>query len=733
MRNNRQDYNILNNQTYGQADPRSAHIRPNPTSSQRSGIQRSQRSSKQERSHRSNRHYQKSTQGSVRSEIQKSQRTNNSRPERSYNQSIRSQKSSTRSSKKNSKASSKKDTKLSESKVTEFHRPTESQVSQAKDLICDGCLNHKQHAHKEREAQKQKEKDDDFARKVNESLKKQLEDERARKAMENMEYKDAAEQYRHEQNAYKEALAEFEREDMNNYARNVNAMNREIDDWEAQMNHDKRKLYNLELNDQMEEQEEMRMYRKEIELDIDRKNHNLILDDAWKEGKIKEAMAEYDAGLKEQLASNVEKRNKELKERQLTDNEYRQRYKEMVDEERQQMDYMRNLKRGVLNDAYEEQIYEREQKQRAEDERLKQEHINQVEKIEQENDFYEQFQQMKKEMKVEHGQGLRQQFGIKEREAADEKQRDIEYQDRVIENAQRELQEEAERNQMKRDIYKDALVNQLIDDEERKIYLKEKEQEGVKEYVEYNNERNRMLSEHEKNMQIQKRERLNAELNDQVLDNEEVRRRRAELEWETDQKNHNLVLDDYWKHPLQEEMNKQYQQEILGQMGEDDLKREREAAENLREALEIKRQAIMSYEEEQRYLKENADLKKNILTNDLITQQHEKQVLRQMEHERKLQDDEEHRQQVELMKQHYLDNMFMKQKQNEEHLNDIVKQLGDKEMERRLQEAKDKLPADTTLTVPQHKEKCGTCHNCHKKKPLRRLNKKVRVPKRKPK
>ena len=63
-------------------------------------------------------------------------------------------------------------------------------------------------------AQKEKEKDDEFARKVQENLKKQLEDERYRKANDKLAFNQEANQHRLEQEEIKRRREQFEKEDM---------------------------------------------------------------------------------------------------------------------------------------------------------------------------------------------------------------------------------------------------------------------------------------------------------------------------------------------------------------------------------------------------------------------------------------------------------------------------------------------------------------------------------------
>ena len=724
----------------------------------RSGIQRSQRTG-QDRSQRSDRHYNKSGYGGKSqksqaqapsnrqsqkeasqklSQVNRSQRTGgDSRIERSYK---KSQKSSKRGTERvteaqpqqdNGPASQKQSTQLSASKITEFHRPTESEVSKADNLICDGCLNRDMHDKQQNELLKAKQKDLDFARRVQENLKQQLADERERKEKERLDFNEEARRHRLEQEEIKRQRAEFEKRDMEEFQNNTLAKNREIAQWEFDMNQGKRELFRQELLDQMADDQALKDYRREIELTIEKKNHNLLIDDDWQPERKKKARDEYNAGLREQLEDNLNRRMNELEKKNMDDVEYKKRVKALVEEERRRLHDARMLKHNVLNDALERQKQEKEYQRQEE---ARQEHIdneNWQRKIEQENAYAYEFDQMKKQQAVEHANGLRQQFGIKERRAQEDRDYEIAYQNKVIENAQAELREEEERNRQKRELYKDALINQKDEERTRQDYYRQQEKQQEKEFIDYNNKRNQAIENWERDMKDKQKKELINDLSDQMHLNQDLNRQKAEIEQEIDRKNHNLLLDDYWKHPLQKQMREQHRDEIWNQMQEDNERKLNVAQQQQNEDASIRRRGQEAYEQEQRFIEENINYKRTILKEDLEIQRNEKQVIKEHEDAIKAQERREMDEQLDLQKQQYLNNMFMKKKQNQEHLNELVKQLGDKEMERRVQNAEDKKPVDTTLTIPQKPDKCGNCAHCRGKYPLKRLNKKVRVPKRK--
>ena len=728
----------------------------------RSGIARSQRTG-QDRSQRSERHYNKSGYGGRSqksqqepskkqqsqkepsqklSQVNKSQRTGgDSRIERSYKKSQKSKKSSKRSqqqvpqqgqqqekSVENSKPPS---TQKTDSKVTEFWRPTESEVSKIDNLICDGCLNNDMLDKKHKLLAKQKERDDEFARRVQENLKQQLADERERNAMRNQTFNEEARQHRMEQDEIKRQRQEFEKQENERHQNATLEKNRAIDQWEFEMNQGKRLLFKNQLLNQMANDNALREYRREIELAIEKKNHNLLIDDDWQPEKKQKAREEYNNGLREQLEDNLNRRLDQINRKKMDDVEYKRRVKMLVEEERQRLHDARVLKKNVLNDAYEQQLQEKFDQR---NEEARQKHIeneNFQRQFEQEQLFQYEFNEMKKQQKVEHAQGLQNQFGIKERRAQEDREQEIAYQNKVIENAQAELREEAERNRQKRELYKDALINQRDEDDINNQYKREREIDEERQYIAYNNDRNRQIEEWDKQRKQDQKDELIRNIRDQMDDNADLRQRNWELEQEIDRKNHNILLDDYWKHPLQQQMREEHRNEIRQQANEDFDRKQRDADKERQENDEFRQRNIEAYENEKKFIEENIIYKKTILREDLDIQRQEKDVIK--EHEKAIDEKyaEDRKQQVEVEKQIYLNNMFMKKKQNQEHLNELVKQLGDREMERRIQCAEDKKAVDTTLTIPQKADKCGNCAHCRGKFPLKRLNKKVRVPRRK--
>lgn len=753
MIGNKQSFNIINHKNFSDRDARFDLRTPTPqmTPSQRSNVKSSKRSTNQparsirtgDRSQRSQVSRQKlsSQQApSKRSNVTNSKRTEQSRPERSYHQSQKSSKRSERLQKSQSNKSSKQDsnknpslpdTGLSGSKITEWHRPTESQVSQAEDLVCDNCLNHDMHDKQKRLADKQKAKDDEFARQVADNLRKQLEDEAARKAREKQDYINEAERFRKEQEEHKRRVKEFEDQDMHEYVRNNDAKNREIDAWEEAMNQGKKELYNAELLDQMDELEALRQHRADIELEMEKKNHNLLIVDDWQDSQKKDATEKYMKGLREQLEDENNRKEEAKRRKDEDDAQYKKRIKDLVEEEKNRLANLKKLKADVIQDAYNNQLREKEEKEAQEAAIEAEEHENLERKINQENQFYAEFLDMKQQQRVAHAQGLVSMFGKKEREAKAELEADMIYADRKIEEAQRELEEERQRNMQKKDLYRNALYHQMDDVEVNKKYWEEVEKKKDQEYVNYNNERNKQIAEWERDAEKNKKENLINELNDQIQLNKELDQYKKAHEAEVDAKHHNLLLDDYWKHPLQHQMKMEYRDDIFDQMADDEARKRQEAENKLADDMSIKRRAEEAYAEEQAFLQDNKNMKKAILTEELVTQMKEKEFIKDHENAIKDQERRDEIEQFELHKQQYLQNMFAKKKMNQEHLNELVKQLGDKEMERRLQNAEDKKAKDTTLTIPQKADKCGTCKSCQNKFSVKRLNKKVRVPKRK--
>ena len=664
----------------------------------------------------------------------KAQNRDYNRPERSYHKSTKSasNKDGPRDNDLISRSSRvPNDSVQTPSKQTDFLPVTDSVISNPGGLICDCCLNDRQHRNKELEKQKQRERDAEMARRLNANMKKLTEDEKKRLKDQKRAFGDAALNQKAEAENLKKQAKDKESEEAMRLRQLNEEKNREFLENQKEQTRLMKDTYISGLVNQIKTKEEVEFIKRERELEEERKKHNVLVQgEITYEMKMKKR-EEYMQEIRNQVHEEYERKFDELRGRKLEDGEYRRRLKELENEERQRLNELSAKKKYDLKERLDGQMEEKAMI-REEQQRQKQQEIEEHKaQLERERQRQLELAEQKKLQTVEHLDTLVNQFGTKENNVKAQKKLEIDHAKQSNNLAKKQLENEKLQKEEKKKAYQDAIVNQRVENMARKQLEKESQEAEKRREREAAEQKLRETQQREQENNKQKKEAFINDLVNQIKSKEELDQIRIQRELEEERTKTNVLVHGEITMEKKIERKLNYQMNIKEQVHEEYLRKVEELNARKLEDGEYRRQLQMLAEEEQNKIRNIKETKKQILKEEITKQIDEKQMTKQQLEEYKRQQDEAERQRVEAEKQKYLDNMFRKKKQNEEYLDNLAKQLGDKEMEKQLQKAEDQNPTNTTLPLGKKPEKNYECSNCHKAYPLKMLNKKVKVPKRK--
>jgi hypothetical protein len=316
------------------------------------------------RSVRTERHYDKST------------RSNRSQELKQDNKSVRS----------NSSQNQQRQSVQSSHDYNKYKRVSSSNVSQPDNLVCDNCINHKMHSDKGKDLANQRANDREHALRVNENLRKQLEDEK-RKHLDKLKlYQDAIDQQKLD-NDRKRAI---DRENDAKEKEKIRAAMGKNDDLlalEAE-EHRKKQIFIHDLKVQMELHEKLKIEQERNLLDADRQNHNLLIDDAWREPHRRLLQKHYKDNLLDQLKDKDAEKLQDKERRQLEDREYNQKLEELKNKDKVLRDKLEAQKKGIFQDELQNQLKEKAQLKDIEKQIKALEDQNYRDKIKHDNDVH---------------------------------------------------------------------------------------------------------------------------------------------------------------------------------------------------------------------------------------------------------------------------------------------------------------------------------------------------------
>ena len=313
-----------------------------------------------------------------------------------------------------------------------------------------------------------------------------------------------------------------------------------------------------------------------------------------------------------------------------------------------------------------------------------------------------------------------------------EKQRanDREHAQRVGDNIRQQLASEKQRHLEKLRLYQESIDQQKADHDARKLNERLEKQEENEKINKMLNSNDGVLARQQReidNQREQRKQEFVEDLQDQLIQNQELKQLKAQEAWEQDQKNHNLVIDDAWKEPHRRALKQHYKDNILDQLDEANAikadKRQQKADED-----EFYKQKVNETLENDKLLRQNLDgQKRQIFQDEIQNQLAEKRKLTELDQQIRGLENENHKRKLEYDQQVHLDNLRRKQGQMQEYLNTIGQQIDDNNLKKQLDNEEAKKPGNATLLLNEKQHKCYNCNVCRNKYPLKFLNKRKRV------
>lgn len=307
---------------------------------------------------------------------------------------------------------------------------------------------------------------------------------------------------------------------------------------------------------------------------------------------------------------------------------------------------------------------------------------------------------------------------------------DREHAQRVGDNIRQQLANEKQRHVEKLRLYQDAIEQQHADHLNRKA--NERAQNAEEDKKIYN-----MLAGHDgvlarqqreiEGQREQRRQEFVTDLQDQLAHNNELKQLKAQEQWEEDQRNHNLVIDDAWKDGHRRALKQNYKDNLLNQIDDVNADKNARRQQKADEDADYK-QKVADTVEHDKILRQQMDAqKRQIFQDEIQNQLADKRKLAEVEGQIRDLENENHKRKLEYDQQVHLDNLRRKQHQMQDYLNTIGQQMDDNDLKKQLAQDELKKPGNTTLLLNEKQHKCYNCAKCKGKYPLKFLNKRKRV------
>ena len=281
----------------------------------------------------------------------------------------------------------------------QYQKLTSSLVSNPDNLVCDDCINKDivdQHKNKDKAL---RDADKEHAQRTNADLKRQLEEEKEKHLEKLRLYREGVEGQNADLEARK-AKGKAEEEAEKKKIKKQLADRSDIIAKEQEMLA-RRDKFREQLANQVLGNEEQRAKAEQEAKELDKKNHNLVIDDAWR-GPHQKALNEYyKDNLLNQLNDNQEARKANHDARKKEDAEYAQEVKEYNEKDRAQRAKIEQEKRDLLKNELHKQLAENDDKRKNAAEEKAEEDAKHRKKIEFDNQVF--YDNMEKRRNIVQG------------------------------------------------------------------------------------------------------------------------------------------------------------------------------------------------------------------------------------------------------------------------------------------------------------------------------------------
>ena len=267
-----------------------------------------------------------------------------------------------------------------------YQRISSSNVSQPDNLVCDNCINHKMHDDKVNDLANKRNNDRDHAQRVNENLRKQLEDEKKRHLDKLKLYQDAIDNQKNDQQRKKENEREIEAREKDKIRQ---ALGKD-DDLRARQELEQQKKQNFihDLKDQIGLHQQLKAQREKELLDLDKQNPNLLIDDAWREPQRRLMQDYYKNNLLDQMKDKDAEKGDEKDRRRAEDDAYKRELAALKAKDELLRQKLEGQKKGIFQEELENQLQEKQQLKDLEKQIKRLEDDNYKKKIQHDNDVH---------------------------------------------------------------------------------------------------------------------------------------------------------------------------------------------------------------------------------------------------------------------------------------------------------------------------------------------------------
>lgn len=310
-------------------------------------------------------------------------------------------------------------------------------------------------------------------------------------------------------------------------------------------------------------------------------------------------------------------------------------------------------------------------------------------------------------------------------DARAQREQDMQFARQVSDAMRQQLEDERKRQLDKLRMYQGAIDNQLKDQIARKEAEKaaaDAENEKLRDQM---NNRDDEIARLEK--EKLKKQNFIGDLKNQMDDKRRADQNKRALDDDEDKRNPNLLIDDGWRQPHREAMKDYYKNYLIDQVNEQERNKDWAKNKQKEEDEEYKRKLAQLNADEAARKRDMDDEKRRVFMDEVQKQLAEKEKIRDWENEIKNAEDDNLRKKLERDRQVYLDNVFKKKAQMDDYLNNLGKQIVDKDMEKRIAELERKKRYNTTLCLGKKPVKCYNCAVCRSIYPLKYLNKKHKL------
>ena len=327
----------------------------------------------------------------------------------SRNQSANSQHSDNRSQRSGRSVNKDQSPASNRSTSVQYGKLTSSLVSNPDNLICDDCVNKDIDKHHRDKQAAGRLADKEHANRTNADLKRQLEQEKERHLEKLRLYKEGVDGQNADLIAKRGQAKDADDKEKEKIKRQLADRSDLIA--KQQEAEGKRDKFRGELVDQVAANHENKVKQNKDQLEADRKNHNLIIDDAWRQPHQKALKNYYKDNLLGQLGDNEEARNAQKEAQKEADAQYVGEVKVFNEKDRAQRAKIEAEKKELLKNELSKQLNENQDKRAQGQQDKADEDQQHRDKIAFDNDLFYKNMEKRKVMVQGHMQDLINQKG----------------------------------------------------------------------------------------------------------------------------------------------------------------------------------------------------------------------------------------------------------------------------------------------------------------------------------